>query len=237
MSSLVDEVRQIVRHDIDPEFLKKIAIAIYWAYAELYDELASNPDLTDAYRIERFAQLRGHRVAMAIARVSKQCGVPFNFRRLDCNGQEKLLVKAGRVIVLQEPILSLNEAPRSSDYKRELADTHAVVRQLEFDFGDQPNRIRDWSGSVLGVILHGACGPDFSAQHKMLGGLFLAVPDEAYEGWLVRLDLHRIAFWGTSEEPTELDQPGDPEGQRPPMTQSDRVNVTPKKKDKEEEPE
>jgi hypothetical protein len=155
----------------------------------------------------------------------KKHGVPFEFRRLDANGQSKLLLKAGRVVIIQEPMLTLSDHPRVSDYKIELAKSYGVLRQLELDLGDIPGRIRDWSGCLLGVLLHGASGPWFTREHKSLAGLMLGVPDSAYDHWVIRIDLHRIAMFGAEPEPYQADN-----GASEHDIQKDNVTVTPKKK-------
>ena len=50
----------------------------------------------------------------------------------------------------------------------------------------------------------------------------LAVPDAAYQNWVVRLDLHRIAMYGF---PTPETIPSE----TTPVTEQDNVLVTPKK--------
>jgi hypothetical protein len=192
----IAELRGIVGRDLDPDFLETLSIAIAWEYSTLFDRLVDDATMDDHYRNEEFASQRGHVAVKAMVQAATQHGIPYDYWSLDCNGQRKLLVKAGRVILLQEPILTPFDAPRSADYKIELAATHSVVRQLELDLGDIPNRELDWSGCVLAVILHGARGQRFTREHKALGGLSVAVPDGTYEEWLVRVDLHQLAMHG-----------------------------------------
>jgi hypothetical protein len=186
----------ILRDDLDPEFIKSLSIAIGWEYAEGYRLLAADGFLSEALKNEEFAKRRGGFAIRALAKSAAKHGIPYNFRRLDCNGQDKILVKAGRVIVIQESILTTADHPHIADYKRELADIHALVRQLELELRDQPRRITDWSGSILAALLHAPTGPNFTEEHRSLGALMLAVPDAAYRNWVLRLDLHRIAMYG-----------------------------------------
>jgi hypothetical protein len=191
-----EQAHEVLRTDLDPEFVRDLAVEVGWQYADLHARLAQNPALDDAYRDELFGRQRGDAVVEAMARVATVHGVPFNMRRLECNGQAKLLVKAGRVVIIQEPFIEIGEAPRASFYKRQLADLHGIVRQLELDLGDQPHRIHDWSGCVLAVLLHGQAGPSFTREHRALGGLMLGVPDAAYGQWILRVDLHQVAMLG-----------------------------------------
>jgi hypothetical protein len=210
----------ILRDDLDPDFIKSLSIAIGWEYAEGYRALAADEYFSDSLKNEEFARRRGGFAIRALARSAIKHGIPFNFRRLDCNGQDKILVKAGRVIIIQESILTIADHPHIADYKRELADVHALVRQLELELGDQPRRITDWSGSILAALLHAPAGPSFTEAHRSLGALMLAVPDTAYRQWVVRLDLHQIAMFGF------------PMPERAPDVvpiQRDQVVVTPKK--------
>lgn len=225
MSELAHIREIIISHDLDADFVKSTSVAIAWEYSQLYESLAGNSTLTNEYRHEEFAKRRGLCAVKAIARSAREHGIPSNFRRLECNGQNKLFVKAGRVVLIQEPMLTLDESPRASDYKRELADSHGLIRQLELDLGDQPYRIRDWSGCILTVLLHGASGPNFTREHKALGGLMLGVPNSAYNYWTMRLDLLRIAMFGFGEAPAEPPPKSDDDG-----SQTDNVRVTLKKK-------
>ncbi len=111
--------------------------------------------------------------------------------------------QASRVILIQECMLTLEDRPSATDYKRQLADIHGFVRQLELDLGDQPNRIRDWSGCILAVLLHAPAGRKFTREHKSLGNIMLGVPDAAYQQWILRLDLHGIAMYGRGLAPIE----------------------------------
>lgn len=228
--SILDDIREIVSHDLDADFIKSFSIAIAWEYSQLYESLADDPTLTNDYRHEEFAKRRGLCAVKALARSAKRHGIPYNFRRLPCNGQSKILVKAGRVVLIQEPMLTLDENPRASEYKMELADSHGLIRQLELDLGDQPYRIRDWSGCILVVLLHGAAGPNFTREHKALGGLMLGVPDAGYNYWTMRLDLLRVAMFGFGEASIEPPHASEERG-----TQTDDVYVTLKKKTSKEE--
>jgi hypothetical protein len=223
----VEQARNLLLRDLDPDFIESVAVGLGWEYNSLYERLADDPSLMDCYREEEFNKRRGDCAVRAIARAAIQHGIPHEFRRLDCNGQRKLLVKAGRVILIQESILTLGDQPSTSDYKMQLADMHGFVRQLELDLGDQPTRIRDWSGCVLGVLLHGAAGRKFDRGQKSLGSAMLAVPDSAYSQWILRLDLHSIAMFGRNA-------PKDDEVNRD-ITQDDEVVVTSKRRNSEAE--
>lgn len=223
--SELDQLRSIVSHDVDPEFLEAVAIAIGWEYFGLYEELASGRGLTEAMRVEEFARRRGFCVAKALATAAARFRIPVEHRRLNCNGQNKTIVQAGRVLLIQEPINSLTDKPKIADYKAGMADVHGLVRQLELDLGDRPYVARDWSGCIMGVLLHGAVGPKFTLEHRRLGGLFLAVPDASYSQWVIRLDLHDLAMFGRDETTvaTPVDDPAS-------AVQPDLVVVTRKKK-------
>lgn len=75
--------------------------------------------------------------------------------------------------------------------------------------------------------MHGAAGPDFTREHKILGGLMLGVADAAYNQWVLRLDPHRIAMFRRANlpVPTIAPQPTEPTQHQP-----DNVIVTPKEK-------
>jgi len=204
--------------------MNTVAVTTAWEYNQLFQSLNEDPSLSLDYKKEQFARRRGHCAVKALCIAAGKHGVPYEFHKIECNGQRKILLKIGRVALIQEPILSLTEAPRASEYKRELAASHGLICQLELDLGDQPHRIRDWSGTVLAVLLHGASGPKFSQDDRALGGLMLGVPDSAYSHWVVRLDLHQLAMFGMPAEPewtaSEADEP----------VQRDNVNVTLKKR-------
>lgn len=214
---LSSRIAEIVKHDIDPDFLRSLSVATGWEYEHCFDDIAENEDLSDPLKSEEFSKRRSNLAVKAMIFAAKKHGIPFDFKRIECNGQEKLLLKIGRVILIQEPILTLADHPRAADYKVELANASGLIRQLELELGDQPQRIYDWSGCVLAVLLHAPAGPRFQRSHRSLGALMLAVPDAHYANWVMRLDLRRIAMFGY---PT-----GDHEAK---PVQEDRVIVTPK---------
>ena len=203
--SEAEKLKGIVTNDVDRDFLEALCIAVGWEYHGLYETLAADAALTDDVRDEEFGRRRGFCVAKALGATAARFRVPVERRRLDCNGQRKTIAQAGRVLIVQEPISGLAERPRVADYKVRLAELHGTVRQLELDLGDRPDPVRDWSGCVLCVLLHGPAGPRFTRAHRTLGGLFLAVPDAAYSQWVLRIDLHDLAMHGSGRsEPREL---------------------------------
>ncbi len=227
MFPTVETLLQIVKHDLDPDFVEALAVDVAWEYSALYNQIASEPDLPDDFRQEQFAKRRGYSVATALKRTAIVHRVPYEFIRLECNGQQKLIVKAGRVLLIQEPILTLDDAPKATDYKVSLANIHGLMSQAELDLGDRGRRIQDWSGCVLGVLLHGASGPHFTKEQRMLGGLMLGITDASYSQWVLRVDLHQIAMFGRGTAPQQ--QIINPVT-GPVPSQPDNVFVTPKKK-------
>jgi hypothetical protein len=211
--------------DVDPDFVESLAIALAWNYDQLFEELSQLDALSEEYREEEFNKRRTDCAVHALASSAKKYGIPFDYVKRTCNGQHKLLVKAGRVIIFQEPISHIEARPSISEYKVKLAEVCCFVRQLELDLGDLPHRITDWSGGVLAVLLHGVTGPRFTRAHKALGSAMFGIPDASYQQWVMRADLHSIAMNGrdafrgsaTRDEPSNV-------------TQTDEVIVTPKKK-------
>ncbi|CDX60986.1 hypothetical protein MPL1032_310025 [Mesorhizobium plurifarium] len=227
MPSLLQQTHEILRFDLNPDFVETLAIEVAWRYDRLYEELRDDDALPLELKLTEFAARRANCAIRAMVLAAQQHGVPYSFRSLECNGQQKILLKMGRIVLIQEPFLELSDAPRIADYKRELAETHGLIRQLELNLGDVPNRDLDWSGSILAVLLHGASGPRFTRRDRALGGLMLAVPDGDYATWVARLDLYRIAMLGLEKARFSTD--GDP-GATPSSDQKDEVVVRLKKK-------
>jgi hypothetical protein len=160
--------------------------------------LAEDPALSPDQRLQEFSRGRALAISKAMIRAAQKHGVPYDIKRLKCNGQNKVLVKVGRIVMLQEPMVSLfGDKPKAAAYKTEISRYNGVVTQLELDLGDRPLNLLDWSDGVLAVLLHGASGARFSERDCELGALMLAIPDAAYENWIMRLDLHDIALFGT----------------------------------------
>ncbi len=158
---------QILRGDLNPEYMEAALKSLAWGYDRLYEELAGNSAINDAMRHEQFGHRRGTCAIDALLQNAKKHGVPYDIRRLDCNGQNKLLVRmVGRLVLMQEPILSFRDDPRVSDYKIKLANLYGMMSQLELNLGDGYYRNSDWAGCILSVLLHGAAGPRFTRDHK-----------------------------------------------------------------------
>jgi hypothetical protein len=227
VSFLLQKTHEILRYDLNPEFIETLSIEIAWRYDRLYEELRADSALPLELKLSEFAARRSICAIKAMVLAAKQHGVPYSFRHLDCNGQRKILLKMGRIVVIQEPFLELADAPRIADYKRELADMYGLIRQLELNLGDVPDRGLDWSGGILAVLLHGASGPRFTRRDRALGGLMLAVPDGDYSMWVARLDLHRIAMFGIDRARISSEGGSDPDRS---SGQSDEVVVRRKKR-------
>jgi hypothetical protein len=221
MHSSVALQREILCRDLDADFMEGLSTEIAWQYYLLYRKLKSDPGLTQDYRQEEYSRQRGYAAVTAMQRVAKNYRIPSEFIRLECNGQSKLLLKVGRVILIQESVLTLEDEPKAADYKIQLAELHGSVRQLELTLGDKINQVRDWSGCVLGVLLHGPAGPNFTERHKVLGSLMIGVTDAAYGQWVIRVDLHKLAMFGHAALVPSVDQD---------VGQPDNVTVTRKRK-------
>jgi len=192
---LLDSLREKVIREIDREFLREVCITARWELFREYEHCVRT-DWSAARKREEFGRRRGGAIERALIVACKNHGVPHGYRRLDCNGQDKLIVKSGRAIIIQESILELTGAPRYSTYKAQMAALHGVTRQLELDLGDRPNRILDWRGDFLVSLLHGLRGTQFNQADMALGALQLAIPDADYMSWATRIDLTSVAEFG-----------------------------------------
>ncbi|RVU21526.1 hypothetical protein [Methylobacterium oryzihabitans] len=226
MSLTRERTDQILRGDLNPEYMEAALKSLAWGYDRLYQELADNNAINDAMRHEQFGHRRGTCAIDALLENAKKHGVPYDIRRLDCNGQNKLLVRMGRLVLMQEPVLSFRDDPRVSDFKLKLANLYGLMNQLELDLGDGYYRDSEWAGCILSVLLHGAAGPKFTRDHKKLGGVMLAVPDAEYSSWVHRLDLYELAMhgrngkdWTPKSAPSEYS-----------LLQPDNVIINPKRK-------
>ncbi|MCY1644387.1 hypothetical protein [Methylorubrum sp. SL192] len=196
MSAPPNPTDHIVRADLDPEFLETALTQLAWAYSDLYWEIEATAGLDNFQKQEEYQRRRGLCAVKTLLFACERHKVPFDRLRLDCNGQVKLLVRMGRVIIMQETIDAFGDPPKAADYKLKFASTSSAVQQLEFDFGDGRFRSREWSGCILAVLLHKPAGPNFTEAHKKLGGVSLAIPDAAYSHWTRRFDLHELAMYG-----------------------------------------
>lgn len=218
---MLDRAREILAHDLDADFVKMAAIELGWQYADSFNRLSSFAQHMPGLGEEEFSRQRGLIATAALTQVAKTFNVPYEMKRLVCNGQHKLIVKMGRLVIIQEPILAIGECPKIADYKQELARAYGGMQQLELDLGDRPFHLTDISNSMLCVLLHGSAGPKFNETDKRLGSLMLAVPDNQYSSWLMRIDLQKVAQLGVVQDGNDAKKP---------YIQEDRVVVTPKRK-------
>ena len=222
MSSLIKKALDTLSHDIDPEFLATVGKTLAWEYPLLYERIANDHGIPLEIKPEAYAKQRPGCAVKALVQACKQHGVPYDFRKLSCNGQYKLLVKMGRVVIIQEPMLTNDEHPRVSEYKREMVAATGFTQQLELDLGDMKRNVRDWTGSVVAALLHAPAGPRFTIEDRSLGAFMLGVPNETYNSWLMRLDLHRVALFGFN---STTDQLSPEHNESEPAAQKDNVTV------------
>lgn len=223
MQTVAQQAHATLEHDIDPDFLASVGRVLAWEYSDLYERLEGDWKLPSEVRPEMYAKRRAECAVKAIVDACRKHGVPHDFRRLQCNGQQKLFAKVGRVVLIQEPMLETREQPRASEYKRQLIAATGLVQQYELDLGDIRRQITDWSGSVVAVLLHAPAGPRFNSHDRSLGALMLGVPNESYTSWLMRLDLHRIAMFGFDAVADGVELPWKP---AEPFVQKDNVTAT-----------
>lgn len=222
------KIQDLLR-DIDAGFLRDAGVATAWEYSHAYDELEQDALLSEDQKKEEFNRRRGMCVTKGLRFAAEKNGIPFEYFKCS-NGQSKLIVKCGRVLLIQEPISALSDGPKIADYKVELAEAHGIVRQLELDLGDRPSRVIDPDGCALGVVLHGARGALFEREEKELGAFMLAFPDATYTHWVVRLDILDVAMEGL---PVDLGADVDDTASRD-TEQPDKVIVTLKKRARKE---
>lgn len=231
MVSAVHPTDYIVQNDLDPEFIETVLKQLPWEYNRLFGELSKDRQLNEDQRTEEYNKRRGLCATEALIFACDRHKVPYERMRLHYNGQTKLLVRMGRIIMLQEAIDAFGDPLKSADYKVELASTSSTCRQLEFDFGDGRLRHREWSGCILAVLLHKPAGTQFTKEHKQLGGVALGIPDAGYTHWTRRFDLMEIAMFGRRG----AGWLSDTEDKSVPDDQTDNVVVKPKKKNTERE--
>ena len=92
--SLRDDIRNRLR-DIDMNFLQSLCVAAPWQYSELSKSIMARDDLSPCEKQEHFIWLRADGMNQALKRCAKQHGIPYDIKRLSCNGQNKLLVNPG----------------------------------------------------------------------------------------------------------------------------------------------
>ncbi|WP_296068207.1 hypothetical protein [uncultured Agrobacterium sp.] len=217
--SLSDDVKSIVCSDCESPFVESVSNFAAWEYRVLFDRLAEDPTLSSDQRLQEFSRGRALAVSKAMVRAAQKHSVPYDIKRLKCNGQNKILVKVGRIVILQESMNCLfGDRPKAAAYKTEISRYSGVVTQLELNLGDRPLNLLDWSDGILAILLHGASGARFSERDCELGALMLAIPDASYENWILRLDLHDIALFGN--QPID-----DAKASRQENVQEDRVVV------------
>lgn len=226
MDDKADDINQALLHDLDPEIIEFLAKRLAWEYDGSYERLKQDNHLTDGERQERYSDDRGACAVRAMEHTAERFGIPKEVLRLPCNGQHKVMLKIGRLILIQETMQTRFDDPQVAAYKVKLARMHGIVRQLEFDFGDGYFRPQEWSGCHLGVLLHAPVGPKFTRDHKMLGALMLGLPDALYQSWVRRIDLYEVAMYGLSGEAP----PPAPSTRYDNLPQEDRVVVTLKRR-------
>lgn len=207
MDNWQNREREILTRDIDPDFLETALVSLAWEYDSLFERLAADAAIPSGRKIEEFGRHRGYCAERSLVFACEKYGVPFSYRPLGCNGQNKIIVRAGRVLLIPESIISLREKPRASEYKIALAGALGVMRQLEFDLKEKGRSHIDLdpTGDVFAVLLHGPAGPRFDRESRALGGVMLAVPDRTYESWTIRLDVREIAHFGRKGEMLDYD--------------------------------
>ncbi|MER8484406.1 hypothetical protein [Mesorhizobium sp. M1322] len=89
MSELLEQTHEILRYDLNPEFVETLSIDIAWRYDRLYEELRADSALPLELKLAEFAARRSSCAIRAMVFASQQHGVPYSFRYLECNGQEK----------------------------------------------------------------------------------------------------------------------------------------------------
>jgi len=200
--SLRDEIRNRLR-DVNMNFLQSICVAAPWQYSELSKSLMARDDLSACEKHERFIWQRADCMNKALKICAKQHGIPHEMKRLPCNGQHKLLMKSGRVVIIQDTLQETGQRPKVADFKEQLASSMGVIQQLELDLGDRPGRILDWQDSTLAVLLHGLSGSMHHQDGISLGGMYLAIPDNGFQNWLLRFELSDVAYNGFNSKPDD----------------------------------
>lgn len=221
-----EQITKLLARDLTQDFVTAFQERLDSEYSATYEELSSVPgsilssgvsemdalNLTEARRARRANGLR------ALGNASKDLGVPFEVKRLACNGQQVVVSQLGQVLVISEPVDHLMAKPEHAQYKMDLAASHFAIRQLELDLGDGYRQRIDARNTVLAVIQHGMHAHTFSRRDTALSMLRVAVPDVSFNSWLWKANVlnDELAFM-LDWKPEALESG--------PRTQEDRVTV------------
>lgn len=186
------EISEILSESLNSGFVSTLLNEFQQAYNDAYEQLLEpagghihrrNFDL-DQIDLGTVLRGRGDSGKRALARAFSKCGLPFETKRLSCNGLRILVGQIGRVLIISQPIRFINQKPNSADYKRDLADSHFAIRQLEMDLGDGYRQRIESRDTVLAVLQHGCHGNEFNRRETALSMFQLAVPDIDFGSWL-----------------------------------------------------
>lgn len=231
-SALTDsQILQVMRRDFPEEFSDALQHNLVGAYARSYEDVARPPGgfvphrSADLDALDLVAVRRARRGCgmSALMQTAEQFGIPYQLKRLSCNGQRIAVAQLGQVLLIAEPIDSLTERPEHARYKTELAASHFAIRQIEMDFSPHEEEVRyrqriDARNTMLAVLQHGMRGGSFTRRDTALAMMNIAVPDATFSSWLWRANVLNDEMAMALDWRTPITV-------KPPV-QTDRVTVT-----------
>lgn len=192
-----NQILQVMQRDFPEDFRDALHGNLAGAYDRSFEDIARPPGAfipTPTPEINEMNYLAARKARRAIGmtalmQTAQQCGIPFQIKRLACNGQRIVVAQLGQILLVAEPVDHLAERPNHADYKAELAASHFAIRQLEMDFGPHPEEARyrqriDARNTMLVVVQHGMRGGDFNRRDTAFSMFNVAVPDATLGSWL-----------------------------------------------------
>lgn len=180
-------VTTIVR-DVPKQFWADLRGGARQAYADVFAQIAADPNILDEQRIDRLRQDRHYRMEHLLSSLCDRHGIVKSHTLLAENSQHYVYAVSGVIGMTQSYVPTIGELPKPARYWERLASANDVPR---LDLGDEPPEVLIGK-SYYGLIAHNPVGKRFDANEQKLGMIQFCVPSKDGKAWAVELAMEEL---------------------------------------------
>jgi hypothetical protein len=190
-----------VARDLPKGFWADIREGARRTYADVFQQVRSEPALLENQRIDLLYQLRHCRMEYLLMATAEKYGVACSPNVLEKNGRYYVYASNGAVGMTQSYVQTIGAMPKPAKYLERHAAMNAIPRSPQLMLGDVPPEVflgRDF----YGLLAHNPLGKRFTEADQHLGMMQFCVPVQDYSQWAAELTIAEILGAYESDAPS-----------------------------------
>jgi hypothetical protein len=171
-------------------------------YADVFQQVRTDPLLVDTQRIDLLYQYRHCRMENLLHQLAKRHNLSCSPTLLQENGRFYVLAAQGDVIMTQSYVPTIGAMPKPAQYLKRHAAVNEITRSPQLGILDEPTELFLQKG-VYGLLAHNPVGKRFAEADQRLGMIQFCIPVEDHSAWAAELLVEEILDAYDTQAPSE----------------------------------